>query len=537
MKEPDVTHVYIIAEAGVNHNGDIALARQLIEAAHAAGADAVKFQTFKTEKILTKKTGLADYQKKNLRSENSQFQMIKALELSFEDFANLKSCAESIGIDFLSTPDDEDSLDFLADELNLPWIKIGSGEVTNLPFLRRIAAKQKPMILSTGMSTLGEVERVVRLIREINQKELILLHCTTNYPCPPEEVNLRAMLTLQRAFNVRVGYSDHTVGSEVPVAAVALGAEIIEKHLTLNKDMEGPDHRASLDPIEFSEMVRQIRSIEVALGDGVKWPNPSEEKIKPLVRRRIVAAHNLPQGTVIGWNDLSFKRANEGIYVDQVDHLIGRRLNVPLHEDSPLMWSCIGEHIVQAQTTTEIAPSSLNPRDIEHVHGKPTVVDISLNPAIEDDFEFIYKLKCEEGSIYWGGFSAKPDYDRLKYHYAHNQADTTKFTLIIRWLESRVGLISFRVLDGIVCEDYSLNVSQEFSGLGLGVLAVKKSIEYLTMHFPSCEKVVVWIRVDDLRSQKVFKDCDFIRTEVCQSRYLDSDGKAVLSNAWIKLIE
>lgn len=334
--------VYVIAEAGVNHNGDFETARKLIDAAKTAQADAVKFQTFKTEKILTRTASMADYQKENLGSEDTQFQMIKALELSHAHFSELQTYAESIGIDFLSTPDDEESLDFLADTLDLSWLKIGSGEVTNLPFLRKIAAKQKRMILSTGMSTIGEVERAVRTIHQVNQQELLLLHCTTNYPCPPEEVNLRAMLTLQRAFDTRVGYSDHTIGSEVPVAAVALGAEVIEKHITLDKSMEGPDHRASLDPGEFGEMVRQIRAIEVALGNGVKWPNPSEEKIKPSVRRRIVASLNLAAGTVLSWEHLSFKRANQGLYADQADALIGRRLCKSVFEDEPLEWKVIG---------------------------------------------------------------------------------------------------------------------------------------------------------------------------------------------------
>lgn len=336
-------NTYIIAEAGVNHNGDIRLARSLVDAAKNAGANAVKFQTFKTEKILTRNVGMAEYQKNNLGSEDTQFQMIKALELSYADFASLQSYAESIGIDFLSTPDEEESLDFLADELRLPWIKIGSGEVTNLPFLRRIASKQKPLILSTGMSTLGEVERAVRTLREINHQELVLLHCTTNYPCPSEEVNLRAMLTLKQAFNLRVGYSDHTTGSEVPVAAVALGAEMIEKHLTLDKTMDGPDHRASLDPSEFREMVRQIRAIELALGDGVKWPNASEEKIKPLVRRRIVAASDLPKGTCLTWTHLSFKRAQQGLYAEQAETLIGRQLKGPVLEDEAIDWHIVGD--------------------------------------------------------------------------------------------------------------------------------------------------------------------------------------------------
>jgi N,N'-diacetyllegionaminate synthase len=336
-------HAYIIAEAGVNHNGRVELARQLIDAAKSTGADAVKFQTFKTEKILTRSASMAAYQKNNLDSEDTQYQMIKALELSYDDFAGLKVYAESIGIDFLSTPDDEDSLDFLADELKLPWIKIGSGEVTNLPFLRRIAAKQKPLILSTGMSTLGEVERAVRVIQEVSQQELVLLHCTTNYPCPSEEVNLRAMQTLKQAFNLRVGYSDHTVGSEVPVAAIALGAELIEKHLTLDKAMVGPDHRASLNPAEFADMVQKIRSVEEALGDGIKWPNQSEEKIKSLVRRRIVAAHDLPAGTCLDWVHLSFKRADHGLYVDQVEGIIGRSLAIALVADSPLDWNSVGD--------------------------------------------------------------------------------------------------------------------------------------------------------------------------------------------------
>jgi N-acetylneuraminate synthase len=340
-----MTHVYIIAEAGVNHNGDIALARKLVDAAKEAGADAVKFQTFKTEKILTRNATMADYQKENLGSDQTQFAMIKALELSYADFAGLQAYAESIGIAFLSTPDDEDSLDFLADELGLPWIKIGSGEVTNLPFLRKMAAKQKPLILSTGMSTIGEVERAVRVLRSITQQELVLLHCTTNYPCPAEEVNLRAMLTLKQAFNVRIGYSDHTVGSEVPVAAVALGAEMIEKHITLDKNMEGPDHRASMDPAEFREMVRQVRAIEVALGDGVKWPNQSEERIKPLVRRRVVAARALAAGTTLSWDDLSFKRANQGIFVEEAEGLIGRTLRASLTEDEVLDWSNVGAHV------------------------------------------------------------------------------------------------------------------------------------------------------------------------------------------------
>jgi N-acetylneuraminate synthase len=329
---------YIIAEAGVNHNGDVALARQLVQAAKAAGADAVKFQTFRTENIVTRGTGMAEYQQANVGGDASQFDMIKALELAYADFEGLQALAREIGIDFLSTPDDEESLDFLADRLELPWIKIGSGEVTNLPFLRRIAAKHKPIILSTGMSTLGEVERAVRVIRESNTQELVLLHCTTNYPCPSEEVNLRAMQTLAQAFQLRVGYSDHTLGTEVPIAAVALGACIIEKHLTLSKDMDGPDHRASMEPQEFAEMVRQLRAVEQALGTGIKWPNRSEEAIKGVVRRRIVAAADLPVGRRLAAEDLAYKRANAGLHVEYADQVVGMTLKSAVGRDAPITW-------------------------------------------------------------------------------------------------------------------------------------------------------------------------------------------------------
>ena len=333
---------YIIAEAGVNHNGSAKLACQLIDAAKAAGADAVKFQTFKTEKILTRDTIKSDYQKINTGTNSTQYEMVKSLELSYDDFIMLNEYAKFKEIDFLSTPDDEDSLDFLVDEIQLRWIKIGSSEVTNLPFLRQIGAKQRPLILSTGMSTLGEVERAVRAIRETNEQELVLLHCTTNYPCPSHEVNLRAMQTMKSAFNTRVGYSDHTLGTEVAVAAVALGAEIIEKHITLDRSLGGPDHRASLDPDEFKIMVAQIRAIESALGDGVKWPNPSEEIIKQTVRRRIVAASNLKAGTYIEMKHLCFKRANAGLFADQFEAVIGRQLIEALEPDMPVEWIMLG---------------------------------------------------------------------------------------------------------------------------------------------------------------------------------------------------
>lgn len=329
---------FVIAEAGVNHNGDMRLALRLIDAALAAGADAVKFQTFKTEKIVTRQAAMADYQKENIGGGDSQFDMIKKLELTYEQFAQLQAYCQRIGILFLSTPDEEDSLDFLADDLDLPWIKIGSGEVNNYPFLQRVAAKQKPIILSTGMSTLGEVETAIRIIREVNQLDLVVLHCTTNYPCRMDEVNLLAMLTLRDAFRVRVGYSDHTLGLEVPVAAVALGAEVIEKHFTLDKNMDGPDHGASLDPVEFAAMVKAIRNVELALGSGIKRPNASEEKTREIVRKRLVAARDLPAGTSVRDEDVQYKRANNGIFVEHFELLRGRVLHCPLSADQPLEW-------------------------------------------------------------------------------------------------------------------------------------------------------------------------------------------------------
>lgn len=329
-------HSYIIAEAGVNHNGHIDLAMQLVAAAHAAGADAVKFQTFKTEHVVTRSVRMAAYQVENVGLDSSQYEMLKKLELSYQDFRELQAYAGSLGIDFLSTADDEESLNFLADDLGLPLLKVGSGEVSNLPFLRQIAAKRKPMILSTGMATLVEVERAVQVIREVHSHDLILLHCTSNYPCPPEEVNLNAMLTMKQAFSCSVGYSDHTLGTAVSVAAVALGAEVIEKHLTLDVNMEGPDHKASLGPDDFSSMVLQIREVETAFGDGVKRPTSSEERVMAHIRRRIVASRDLRAGDLVNSDDFCFKRADHGIHVDQADSIIGRRLVHSVLADQPI---------------------------------------------------------------------------------------------------------------------------------------------------------------------------------------------------------
>jgi len=331
--------VFVIAEAGVNHNGSLTLALQLAEAARTAGADAVKFQTFRTEKVMTRAVSMAEYQKENVGKDVSQFEMVKRLELSYDDFISIKAHCEKIGIDFLSTPDEEESLDFLVDQLDLPWIKVGSGEINNFPFLERIGDKRRPVILSTGMSYLGEVEVAVELLRKSGCPEVVLLHCTTNYPCQPEEVNLKAMETLRVAFNTKVGYSDHTLGWEIPVAAVALGAEIIEKHFTLDSSMEGPDHLASLNPTQLREMIEAIRKIEQAMGDGIKQPNASEQQTKGRIRRRLVASRNLEKGHRLQRVDLQLKRAETGIDPDQLQIVLGHPLLAPLVEDGPLTWA------------------------------------------------------------------------------------------------------------------------------------------------------------------------------------------------------
>ena len=334
--------VVIVAEAGVNHNGDPATGRRLIDAAKSAGADAVKFQTFRTENVVTRRAALAPYQRDNIGEGVSQFEMLRQLELGYEDFRSLRDHAVEVGVEFLSTPDDEESLDFLADQLRMAVIKIGSGEVTNLPFLRSIAAKAKPMIFSTGMSSLGEVERALGVLQSDRGGLVTVLHCTSSYPCDPQDVNLLAMCTIREAFNVPVGYSDHTLGAEVSLAAVALGATVIEKHLTLDKNMRGPDHAASLDPVEFAEFVRLIRRVELSLGDGIKRATASELITKASVQRRLVTARDVAKGALISWKDLAFKRADHGISVELADLVIGMCFSSQMPADSPIQWSDIG---------------------------------------------------------------------------------------------------------------------------------------------------------------------------------------------------
>ena len=328
--------VYIIAEAGVNHNGRLDLALQLCDAAKEAGADAVKFQTWKTEKIITKSANLATYQQENISNKSqSQFEMLKALELSYDYFIIIQQHCRKIGIEFLSTPDEECSLSFLS-TLNLPFIKLGSGEVTNIPYLRLVGSLHKNVILSTGMTYLSDVDIAYRTLIDAGASSVSLLHCTTNYPCPVNEVNLRAMQTLKTAFKCKVGYSDHTMGIEVPIAAVAMGAEIIEKHFTLNQNMDGPDHKASLNPIELKEMVKAIRNIETALGNGIKSPNKSELEISKVVLKRIVASRPIHKGEYLTEKNLTVKRASEGISATSWDTIIGSTALYDFTTDEPI---------------------------------------------------------------------------------------------------------------------------------------------------------------------------------------------------------
>lgn len=317
--------VFVIAEAGVNHNGDINIARRLVDVAADSGADAVKFQTFDSSQLVAPEAAKASYQKETTGAGESQIDMLRALELPPESFKELQAHAEKRGIVFISTPFDHDSVDLL-DVLGVPAFKVGSGEVGNLPLLRHIAAKGKPVILSTGMSYLGEVERAIQAIKETGNNQLVVLHCVSAYPTEAQDVNLRAMETLQRAFQVPVGFSDHTRGLEVPLAAVALGARVIEKHFTLDRAMKGPDHRASLEPAQLEGLIRGIREVERALGDGIKQPTQAESDIRGVARRSVYLRNAVAAGTVLGDEDLICLRPAGGIAPHQLDMVIGRRL-------------------------------------------------------------------------------------------------------------------------------------------------------------------------------------------------------------------
>lgn len=332
--------VFIIAEAGVNHNGDIEIAIKLVDAAVAAGADAIKFQTFVPEEIVTGTAEKAAYQKENVPGQETQLDMIRRLALSKDDFRTLKIYCDHKGIMFLSTPFDYQSVDFL-NELGVPLFKIPSGELVNDRFLRYVAARGKPLIISTGMATLGEVEEALEAVQSAGNCQITLLHCTSAYPTPYEEVNLQAMVTLRHAFGLPVGYSDHTPGIEVAIAAVAMGAAVIEKHFTLSRRMEGPDHKASLEPDELAAMVRAIRNVEKAVGDGRKRPTPAERDAMRAARRSLVAACKITAGEVITDDKLALKRPGTGISPKMWSLVAGRRARVDIPADTVITWDMI----------------------------------------------------------------------------------------------------------------------------------------------------------------------------------------------------
>ena len=316
----------IIAEAGVNHNGSIELARQLIDVAADAGADYVKFQTFKAEKIASKKAVKAEYQQQTTGGDEGQLQMLRKLELSEADHQALADYCKKKKIEFLSTAFDHDSIDLLQN-LGIQLGKIPSGEITNLPYLRKMAGSFREFILSTGMATMKEIEDALNVLIAcgVKKNKVTVLHCNTEYPTPFEDVNLLAMQSIGHNFGVAYGYSDHTKGIEVPIAAVALGATVIEKHFTLNRNMEGPDHKASLEPGELRDMVRAIRNIEAAIGSKVKQPSPSEKKNITIARKSIVAATNIAKGEVFTEKNLTVKRPGSGISPMQWDGVIGKQ--------------------------------------------------------------------------------------------------------------------------------------------------------------------------------------------------------------------
>ncbi|MDD2731846.1 MAG: N-acetylneuraminate synthase [Candidatus Pacebacteria bacterium] len=329
---------FVIAEAGVNHNKSLVLAKKLVDAAKYAGADAVKFQTFKSENLVTFNSSTAKHQKKKGKKE-TQLEFLKSLELSYQSFKELKKYCDKKGIIFLSAPHTEDAIDFL--EPLVPLYKIGSGDLNNYSFLMKVAEKKKPIILSTGMGDLKEIKSALSVLKKAKNNRIIILHCTTSYPCPIDKVNLRAMETLRREFGLMVGYSDHTLTTTIPQLAAALGAKVIEKHFTLNKNMIGPDHKSSLEPKELKTAIKLIREAEKAMGDGIKKPYSSEQVIKKIVRKSIVAKKDIIKGLRITKDMLDVKRPGTGIEPKYLNKIIGKFAKKNIKKDELISWKNI----------------------------------------------------------------------------------------------------------------------------------------------------------------------------------------------------
>lgn len=328
---------FIIAEAGVNHNGELSKALELVDAAADAGADAVKFQTFKPGECTGKFAVKVDYIKKSSSSDETRYDITQKLALPFESFIEIKKRTEEKNIIFLSTPDGSESLDFLCDNLNVKALKIASTEVTNLPFLERVAEKGRPVILSSGLSTLGELEKALEILRR-KIEDITILHCVSEYPAPLEEINLQAMLTIRNCLKVKTGFSDHTSGFEAGIAAAALNAEVIEKHFTLDKKLPGPDHKASLNPSALKKYVKMIRNTELILGAPEKKPSASEIKNMNGIRRSVVAAEALKEGTVLTEQNITLKRPGTGIDPYDIKKIYGMKVNCSKEADEPLTW-------------------------------------------------------------------------------------------------------------------------------------------------------------------------------------------------------
>lgn len=325
-------HVCIIAEAGVNHNGDIKLAKKMVDVAKQAGVDYIKFQTFSPEKLVSKYAQKAKYQKENTNSDESQLKMLQKVALSKSEFKHLKEYCSEVGIGFISTPFDNDSINFL-EEFDMDFWKIPSGEITNLPYLEKIANTGRKVIMSTGMCEVEEILNAISVLENNGTNDIVLLHCNTQYPTPYEDVNLKAMYAIEKATGKPVGYSDHTQGIEVPIAAVAMGAVVIEKHFTLDKGMDGPDHKASLEPDELTQMVSSIRKIEKALGDGKKEPSESEKENINVARKSIVASKTIKKGTVFSEDNITVKRPGNGISPMRWYDVIGQTAMRDYEED------------------------------------------------------------------------------------------------------------------------------------------------------------------------------------------------------------